>query len=63
LKEGFFKVYATGSRPRRLEELFSGRAEILNFYPLSFAEFCVSLVRSCEEEVRIEGKEGTLWIY
>jgi predicted AAA+ superfamily ATPase len=65
-EEGFFKVYATGSRPKELEaraELFPGRAEILNFYPLSFAEFCVSLVRSCEEEVRIEGKKGTLWTY
>ena len=38
-----FKVLATGSRPKELEkkaEYFPGRAEIINFYPLSFHEFC-----------------------
>ena len=49
-EEEFFKVVATGSRPRELEksaEYFPGReVEIYNFYPLSFKEFVKSLLIS-----------------
>lgn len=48
-EEGFFRVWATGSRPKELEskgEYLPGRAELMNFYPLSFREFCISFLRS-----------------
>jgi len=49
-EEGFFKVIATGSRPKELEkvaEFFPGRnVEIFNFYPLSFREFVESYLTS-----------------
>ena len=49
-EEKFFKVIATSSRPRELEksaEYFPGRnVEIYNFYPLSFKEFVISLLKS-----------------
>jgi len=49
-EEGFFKVIATGSRPKELEktaEYFPGRnVEIFNFYPLSFREFVESFLFS-----------------
>lgn len=51
-EEGFFTVYATGSRPKELEtkaEYFPGRAKILNFYPLSFREFCISFFSSLQQ--------------
>lgn len=49
-EENFFKVIATGSRPKELEkaaEFFPGRnVEIVNFYPLSFREFVESFLNS-----------------
>jgi len=49
-EEGFFRVIATGSRPKELEkvaEFFPGRnVEIFNFYPLSFREFVESFLTS-----------------
>jgi len=49
-EEGFFRVIATGSRPKELEkkaEYFPGRSvEIFNFYPLSFREFVESFLTS-----------------
>ncbi len=57
-EDKFFIVWATGSRPRALEKLgeyFPGRAEILNFYPLSFREFCIYFFRSIKRlEVEYE---------
>ena len=49
-EENFFKVIATGSRPKELEEVaeyFPGRnVEIMNFYPLSFKEYVESFLES-----------------
>lgn len=59
-EEGFFKVIATGSRPKELEEkgeYFPGRnVEIYNFYPLSFKEFVYSfLLSEREREIMVAG--------
>jgi len=54
---GFKGVWISGSRPLALEksaEFFPGRAKVLNFYPLSFREFVLSMLRSIlESRVKI----------
>ena len=50
-ESGFSYVWVSGSRLVSLEksgEYFPGRCEIINFYPLSFREFLLSMLESLE---------------
>ena len=56
---GFSNVWVSGSRPISLEkpgEYFPGRCEMINFYPLSFREFLLSMLKSLESYRVVIGK-------